>query len=88
MKQVRVSKTYTAVALSVILGAIFWSLSWAIASGLMAILLYHAHKLKKLDVWLNSDDRLAELPDSQGIWGRVFDRIEELQVKHLSRSKN
>tara|TARA_B110000503_G_scaffold25261_1_gene39877 strand:+ start:409 stop:1710 length:1302 start_codon:yes stop_codon:yes gene_type:complete len=83
MKQVRVSKTYTAVALSVILGAIFWSLSWAIASGLMAILLYHAHKLKKLDVWLNSDDRLAELPDSQGIWGRVFDRIEELQVKHF-----
>ena len=77
------SKTYTAVALSVILGAIFWSLSWAIASGLMAILLYHARKLHQLDLWLNSDDNLAELPDSQGIWGRVFDRIEELQVKHF-----
>ena len=63
------SKAYTAVALSVILGAIFWSLSWAIASGLMAILLYHARKLQQLDLWLNSDDNLAELPDSQGIWG-------------------
>ena len=83
MKQAKVSKIYAAVALSVILGAIFWSLSWAIASGLMAILLYHARKLQQLDVWLNSDDRLAELPDSQGIWGRVFDRIEELQVKHF-----
>ncbi len=76
-------KAYAAVALSVIMGAIFWSLSWAIASGLMVLLLYHVRKLQQLDVWLNNDDRLAELPESQGIWGRVFDRIEELQVKHF-----
>jgi len=78
-----VSKAYAAVALGLTFGAIFWSPSWAIVGGLMAIFLYHAHKLQQLDTWLKSDDRLAELPDSQGVWGRVFDRMEELQLKHF-----
>ena len=76
-------KAYAAVALGLTFGAIFWSPSWAIVGGLMAIFLYHAHKLQQLDTWLKSDDRLAELPDSQGVWGRVFDRMEELQLKHF-----
>jgi two-component system phosphate regulon sensor histidine kinase PhoR len=49
----------------------------------MAVFVYHAHKLQQLDTWLKSDDRFAELPDSQGVWGRVFDRMEELQLKHF-----
>jgi two-component system phosphate regulon sensor histidine kinase PhoR len=77
------SRLYIALCLGVIVGAILWSAGWSVAFGLMAITLYHAHKLQQLDVWLNSDDRLAELPDAQGIWGRIFDRIEQLQIKHF-----
>ena len=76
-------KAYAAVALGLTFGAIFWSPSWAIVGGLMAVFVYHAHKLQQLDTWLKSDDRFAELPDSQGVWGRVFDRMEELQLKHF-----
>lgn len=76
-------KAYAAVALGLTFGAIFWSPSWAIVGGFMAVFVYHAHKLQQLDTWLKSDDRLAELPDSQGVWGRVFDRMEELQLKHF-----
>jgi len=78
-----VPKAYAAVALGLTFGAIFWSPSWAIVGGLMAVFVYHAHKLQQLDTWLKSDDRFAELPDSQGVWGRVFDRMEELQLKHF-----
>lgn len=77
------SRTYIGLGVGVIAGAILWSAGWSVAVGLMAITLYHAHKLQQLDVWLNSDDRLAELPDAQGVWGRVFDRIEQLQNKHF-----
>lgn len=76
-------KAYAAVALGLTFGAIFWSPSWAIVGGFMAVFVYHAHKLQQLDTWLKSDDRFAELPDSQGVWGRVFDRMEELQLKHF-----
>ena len=76
-------KAYAAVALGLTFGAIFWSPSWAIVGGLMAVFVYHAHKLQQLDTWLKSDDRFAELPDSQGVWGRVFERMEELQLKHF-----
>lgn len=76
-------KAYAAVALGLTFGAIFWSPSWAIVGGLMAVFVYHAHKLQQLDTWLKSDDRFAELPESQGVWGRVFDRMEELQLKHF-----
>ena len=76
-------KAYAAVALGLTFGAIFWSPSWAIVGGLMAVFVYHAHNLQQLDTWLKSDDRFAELPDSQGVWGRVFDRMEELQLKHF-----
>ena len=76
-------EAYAAVALGLTFGAIFWSPSWAIVGGLMAVFVYHAHKLQQLDTWLKSDDRFAELPDSQGVWGRVFDRMEELQLKHF-----
>ena len=76
-------KAYAAVALGLTFGAIFWSPSWAIVGGLMAVFVCHAHKLQQLDTWLKSDDRFAELPDSQGVWGRVFDRMEELQLKHF-----
>tara|TARA_B110000881_G_scaffold29785_1_gene22249 strand:+ start:1179 stop:2441 length:1263 start_codon:yes stop_codon:yes gene_type:complete len=78
-----VPKAYAAVALGLTFGAIFWSPSWAIVGGFMAVFVYHAHKLQQLDTWLKSDDRFAELPDSQGVWGRVFDRMEELQLKHF-----
>tara|TARA_B110000211_G_scaffold137895_1_gene157721 strand:- start:36 stop:1298 length:1263 start_codon:yes stop_codon:yes gene_type:complete len=78
-----VPKAYAAVALGLTFGAIFWSPSWAIVGGLMAVFVYHAHKLQQLDTWLKSDDRFAELPDSQGVWGRVFERMEELQLKHF-----
>jgi len=83
MGRAEVPKAYAAVALGLTFGAIFWSPSWAIVGGLMAVFVYHAHKLQQLDTWLKSDDRLAELPDSQGVWGRVFDRMEELQLKHF-----
>ena len=76
-------KAYAAVALGLTFGAIFWSPSWAIVGGFMAVFVYHAHKLQQLDTWLKSDDRFAELPDSQGVWGRVFERMEELQLKHF-----
>tara|TARA_B110000967_G_scaffold29730_1_gene27944 strand:- start:38 stop:1300 length:1263 start_codon:yes stop_codon:yes gene_type:complete len=78
-----VPKAYAAVALGLTFGAIFWSPSWAIVGGFMAVFVYHAHKLQQLDTWLKSDDRFAELPDSQGVWGRVFERMEELQLKHF-----
>jgi len=83
MGRAEVPKAYAAVALGLTFGAIFWSPSWAIVGGLMAVFVYHAHKLQQLDTWLKSDDRFAELPDSQGVWGRVFDRMEELQLKHF-----
>ena len=74
---------YVGVFLCMMLGAILWSVGWAVASGLLAILLYHARNLYHLNKWLNSDDSQAELPDAQGVWGRVFDRIAQLQVKHF-----
>jgi len=83
MGRAEVPKAYAAVALGLTFGAIFWSPSWAIVGGFMAVFVYHAHKLQQLDTWLKSDDRFAELPDSQGVWGRVFDRMEELQLKHF-----
>jgi two-component system phosphate regulon sensor histidine kinase PhoR len=83
MGRAEVPKAYAAVALGLTFGAIFWSPSWAIVGGLMAVFVYHAHKLQQLDTWLKSDDRFAELPDSQGVWGRVFERMEELQLKHF-----
>lgn len=75
--------TYIAIILSVSLAAILWSTGWAVAAGLLLVLLYQTHKLKQLDGWLNSDDKQAELPDAQGIWGRVFERITQLQIKHF-----
>jgi two-component system phosphate regulon sensor histidine kinase PhoR len=83
MGRAEVPKAYAAVALGLTFGAIFWSPSWAIVGGFMAVFVYHAHKLQQLDTWLKSDDRFAELPDSQGVWGRVFERMEELQLKHF-----
>tara|TARA_B100000787_G_scaffold41358_3_gene29401 strand:+ start:2863 stop:4158 length:1296 start_codon:yes stop_codon:yes gene_type:complete len=83
MNKASVSWVYIAIALSAILAAILWSTGWAVAAGLCAIWFYQTHKLKQLTGWLNSNDKQAELPDAQGVWGRVFDQITELQIKHF-----
>ena len=75
MNKASVSWVYIAIALSAILAAILWSTGWAVAAGLCAIWFYQTHKLKQLTGWLNSNDKQAELPDAQGVWGRVFDQI-------------
>ena len=83
MNKASVVWVYIAIASSATLAATLWSTGWAFAGGLGAIWFYQTHKLKQLTEWLNSYDKQAELPDAQGVWGRVFDQITELQIKHF-----
>ncbi|MGB2181887.1 MAG: DUF3329 domain-containing protein, partial [Pseudomonadales bacterium] len=73
---------YIGVALSLMLGFVFNSLLLSVSTFLIALLFKHWHNLQQLDIWLNSDDNQAELPEVKGIWGRVFDRITQLQSQH------
>jgi two-component system phosphate regulon sensor histidine kinase PhoR len=73
-----------------VLGALFgWWMDHAAVGASFALLIYllmHLRYLRALRLWLE-DPKHHELPEPDGIWGEVFERLLDLQRRNRKRKK-
>ena len=62
-----------------LLGLITGHYAWMLVIGLSAYLAWHLKQLLRLHKWLRTRQANEPPPDSQGLWGEVFDNIYHLQ---------
>lgn len=62
------------------------SLAWALLLSVVPYLLWHLVQLHRLVRWL-SVGKLGELPEANGIWGRVFEGIYDLKRRNRKRKR-
>lgn len=69
--------------LAALIGWLLGILPWIMALTFLGYALWQLRQLHKLQSWLNSPDRDAPTPTSQGLWGSVFDDVYRLQRRNL-----
>lgn len=56
--------------------------AWALVAVLLLYLVWHLAQVIRLHRWLFNSERPQEPPESQGLWGELFDGIYQLQARH------
>lgn len=69
-----------------VIGGLYGELWLGLFAAMLAGLLYQLVWLARLDSWLNGED-LAFLPEGEGVWARVFSRIDYLRQRTRRRGK-
>jgi two-component system phosphate regulon sensor histidine kinase PhoR len=63
---------------SALLGWLTGHPGWAFAGGFLAYIVLHLRQLERLQAWLKGSHD-ADLPESTGVWGEIFDSIHALR---------
>ncbi len=69
------------VVVTLLLGAGINNYTLAALIGVLIYLAWHLRSLARLDRWL-TEYQTAEIPESTGIWGRVYDRLRGMKRHH------
>jgi two-component system phosphate regulon sensor histidine kinase PhoR len=68
------------------IGGLYGEVWLGLFAAMLVGLLYQLVWLARLDSWLNGED-LAFLPEGEGVWARVFSRIDHLRQRARRRGK-
>ena len=75
-------RVLTVVSLSLLLGLISGEYAWSLVAGLGAYLYWNLRQLVRLYLWLKHAGPDELPPESNGLWGEVFDAIYHLQKRN------
>ncbi|MGM3389393.1 phosphate regulon sensor histidine kinase PhoR [Stutzerimonas stutzeri] len=66
-----------------LVGLITGQYAWALVAGLTGYLGWTLYQMRRLLLWLKSEQTDQPPPDSHGLWGEVFDSLYQLQRRDL-----
>ena len=66
-----------------LVGLVTGEYAWALVIGLTGYLGWTLRQIRRLLLWLKSDQTDQPPPDSHGIWGEIFDNLYQLQRRDL-----
>jgi two-component system phosphate regulon sensor histidine kinase PhoR len=66
-----------------VIGLMFGSISWGIVIGLSVWAFFQLKQLARLQAWLHNHDQ--PVPESDQVWGELFDDLHRLQKRHHKR---
>ena len=66
-----------------LIGLITGEYAWALVAGLTGYLGWTLYQMRRLQKWLRSNQPDEPPPDSQGLWGEIFDNLYQLQRRDL-----
>jgi two-component system phosphate regulon sensor histidine kinase PhoR len=69
-----------------VIGLMFGSISWGIVIGLSVWAFFQLKQLARLQAWLHNHDQ--PVPESDQVWGELFDDLHRLQKRHHKRKSN
>lgn len=75
------------VALAWLLGALLGLGLWLVVIVLLAYLGWYGYQLYRLEYWLLTGGYATRVPESDGVWGEVFERLHRMEVNQQQRQR-